>query len=345
VIRRIRRIEMEKDRKPRISLESKADVRNYEDKRIKLAAGVAFGSLGLGCLLAFLRDKADKRLKVPDDVSKQAHLPLIGTITSSNAVKPALFAEQIAQDYQFIRTNLGMLGSEGIPRRLTVTSACSQEGKTTFSVNLATSLAKAGKRVLLIDGDLRKPDVTNVLDLTSISKQPSDRAGGGGLEGSMWTVPSTGLDVLVPDSRQIGDPYELIASPLVAQRIAIMSQSYDHIIIDGPPVLAFPDASIWARITGHAILVCFAWRTTEPNLTEAKTRILQSHARLLGVVMNNVDLSHGYQRYVDGYYGKRYGSEGKRKRDAKRLLLSLDAPNGSKGKGKKKGSRRLKVEV
>ena len=110
VSRRIRDKEMEKKRDPVIQVDTWAEIEEYEDNRIKFSMGFAFGAFGLGVVLAFLRDKMDKRLKQPEDVAKCIHVPLVGTVVSSSTVKPALFAEQIAGDYQAIRTNLELFG-------------------------------------------------------------------------------------------------------------------------------------------------------------------------------------------------------------------------------------------
>ncbi len=181
------------------------------------------------------------------------------------------------------------------------TSACAQEGKTDFAANLATSLAKSGKRVLLIDGDLRTPGVLNVLGDSHMSQHANEVVAAGRLACTLLTVSSSGLDVLVPDLSQPGDAYELLASSLLAQQIEVLSQRYDHIIIDTPPVLAFPDALIWAGIAGKVVLSCFAGRTTSIDLNEAKSRITQTNAVILGAVMSNVRVDHGYQRYGHNY--------------------------------------------
>jgi len=338
VSRRIKELQMQGKRDPRISVHAQASIERYEDKRIKYTAAVAFGALGCGCLLAFLRDKADKRLKTPDEASRRLGLAVIGTIPDSKARRSGLSAEQMTEDYQTIRTNLGIMGNGRIPPRLAVTSPGTKEGKTTFSVNLATSLARSGKRVLLIDGDLRKPDVAGLLGISTVAAESSTVVAEDGFSYTLCPTSSAGLDVLVPNTNGRGttiDPYEIVISPDVAQRIDLLAQNYDHLIFDTPPVLAFPDALIWARIAGSVVVVSFMGRTTTPDLAEAKLRLAQSRAQILGTVMNNVRHDLTYNRYRYGYYSSGYGTSDRRVRHArKRLLLPIKSVPKKEGNSK-----------
>lgn len=303
--RRIKQMEMERNRKPRITIVERANRLRYEDKRVKYSAGVTMGIFGLGCLLALLLDRADKRLKDPEDVAAQTNLPLIGTVANARSVKASKFAEQIASDYQTIRTNLALLGPTGMPKLLCITSPGPREGKSSFSVNLATSLAKSGERVLLVDGDMRKPDTLRKMNFAHMTEQVSHVPIEGGADYTIWNVDTTGLDILVPDAGNLGDVYELLASPVMFHRITNLSQKYDRIIIDTPPLLAFPDALIWARIAGSVILMSFSGKTTIDDLVEARERLAQTNAQLLGTILNNVKVSHGYLRYHYGYYNRK----------------------------------------
>ncbi|MGD8786375.1 MAG: polysaccharide biosynthesis tyrosine autokinase, partial [Phycisphaerales bacterium] len=319
VLRRIQILEMERKRPARVSVAYYADIGPILDKRIKYTAGLIFGAIACGMLLAFLRDKADLRLHTPDDVVKRIGMRIIGTTTSSYNIKPALLPEHIAGDYQTIRANLGFVNGDGIPRKLVVTSPAMREGKTTFSTNLATSLSRSGRKVLLIDGDMRKPDVANLLNLPKGLRGLREVLLGKELSQVVYTVASTGLDVLVADSHDRINCYELLISPEIHERIDIISQNYDHVIIDTPPILVFPDALIWAKCGDGVVLTSFAGQTTTPELKEAKKRLMQINVNVLGIVLSNVQPDQGYYRYRYDYYSK--GVSGKVRMRAKRKLL------------------------
>jgi succinoglycan biosynthesis transport protein ExoP len=237
-------------------------------------------------------------------MTRQLGLPVLGTTTSSHTIKPAQFAEQIASDYQTIRTNLGLLTNGGIPKSLTVCSPGMREGKTTFAVNLATSLAKSGKKVLLIDGDLRKPDVRYMLNVPNGSGGIQEVLLGEDPSRIICSMPGSGLHVLVANSRSLADPYELLASSTAAQQLDKIGREYDHVIVDTPPALAFPDALVWAKLTEAVILVGFAGQTTVPELTEAKERFSRVRARVVGAILSNVRADQGLYRYNYGYQAR-----------------------------------------
>ena len=324
VVGRIQDLSLQRQRPARISVHYNADIVSIADKRIKFSAAIIFVALVCGMGLAHLRDKADQSLRTPDDVAKRIGLRIIGTTTSLDAVKPAFLPEQIVGDYQIIRANLGLLGAEGVPRKLVVTSPGMKEGKTTFAVNLATSMAEAGKRVLLIDGDLRKPDVARLLNLPKGTRGLQDVLCGVKFEQAVFSMASTGLDVLAADFDNSADAYELLAMPSTAKRIEMISRKYDHVIIDTPPTLGFPDALVWAKIGGAAILVSYAGHTTMPDLKEAKERLAQIDVQVLGTVLSSVQAGHGYYRHGHGYYTQSARSREAAGLHRRKLMFSMD---------------------
>jgi capsular exopolysaccharide synthesis family protein len=334
VTRRLQLLEMRNDLDPRVQVAIPADVAEKQDQRPKYAGMTVFAALACGLGLAFLRDKTDKTLQTPTDVSRQLDLPILGTTTNSRTVKPALFAEQIASDYQTIRTNLGLLYNGGTPKKLVVSSAGMREGKTTFAVNLATSLAKAGKKVLLIDGDLRKPDIGHMLNILNNAGGLQNVLLGEDPSGIVCVLPSSGLHVLAANPRNLDDAYDLLTSSMAAEQIERLSRQYDHLIVDSPPALAFPDALVWAKLSDAVILVTYAGQTTGPDLKEAKERFTRVRTRILGAVLSNVPVDQGLYRYSYNYRTR--GAQAVRKgARPKKLLLATpgqedkDRPTGA----------------
>ncbi|MHC4753191.1 MAG: polysaccharide biosynthesis tyrosine autokinase, partial [Planctomycetota bacterium] len=327
VLRRIQDLRLQRKRPTRISVYN-ADIADIRDKRVKYSVAIVFVALASGMGLAHLRDRADQSLRTPDEVAKRIGIRIIGTTTSLHTVKPALLPEQIVGDYQTIRANLGMLGGKGIPKKLVVTSPGMKEGKTTFAVNLATSMSESGKRVLLIDGDLRKPDVARLLNLPKGSRGLQDVLCGVKFEQAVYSVAATGLDVLAADYHDTADAYELLALPSTAKRINMISRKYDHVIIDTPPTLVFPDALMWAKIGGAVILVSFAGHTTMPDLKEAKERLAQINVKILGTILSSVQAEHSYYRHGHSYYAQSRESS---KLSRKKLMFSMEESEDNTG--------------
>jgi succinoglycan biosynthesis transport protein ExoP len=323
ILQRIQDLELQRKRPERISVWRNADIANIIDKRVKLTFGLILGALGCGIWLAFMRDKADKKLHIPEDAAKRIGIRIIGTTTSMHAVKTALLPEQIIDDYQTIRANLGMINGHGIPHKLVVTSPSMREGKTTFAVNLATSLAQAGKKVLLIDGDLRKPDVGRLLNLPRETRGIQDVLRGIPLDRAVYALTTSGLDVLAADFYDNTDGYELLALPQTAERIRSISEKYDHVIIDTPPVLSFPDAMMWAKMADGVVLTSFAGQTTLPELKEANDRMLQINAKVLGCIVSSVEAENSYYHRTTAYYAQ----SAKARRARRKTLLSFGKEN------------------
>jgi succinoglycan biosynthesis transport protein ExoP len=321
--RRIDELKMERKQPARVSVAHYADFSSVSDKRIKFSAAMVFCAFACGAFLAFLRDKADLRLRTPDDVVKRIGIRIIGTTTSSYDVKRAMLPEQIAGDYQTIRANLQLLNGDRLPKKLVIASPGMREGKTTFAINLATSMSKSGKKVLLIDGDLRKPDIARMLNLPKGLRGLQDVLFGKNFEQAVYSMHSTGLDVLAADSRNREDAYELLSVPLASQHINSISQRYDHVIIDTPPVLAFPDAMLWAKMADAVILTSFAGQTTAPDLRDATDKLAQIHVKVLGAVLSNVGIGQSYYRYGYNYYAQSTRSKKSSKRAAEKLLLPM----------------------
>lgn len=310
--RRIEEINIERSRQPRITVGSYARSVEAKGKRRKLAAAAAFGGLAMGVMLALMVDKIDKRVKAPGEVTKQIGMRIIGTTTSLNDVDKRLLPQQLYDDYQTIRANIGLLEDAQNTKIIAVTSPGMGDGKTTFSVNLATSFAHSGKKTLLIDGDLRKPDVGLVLNLPSGLRGLQDYLFGYPIDRAVYKMDGMSLYVLAADTRNAVDALEMLSNPESMERIRALVKFFDKIIIDTPPVLAFADTLLWAKIADATLLTSFVGHTTRPEMQEAIERLSDIHARILGTVVNNVKMAHSYRRYGYGY-GYTYHKEAQKK--------------------------------
>lgn len=329
ISRRVEELKIERDRQPRITIGSWARSVSTEGKKQKMAAAAGFGGLAFGIALAVLLAKLDGRVHVPDDVAKRVGVRIIGTTTSPEQVSPKLLGQQLNDDYQTIRANLGLLDGNGSTRMLVVTSPGMGDGKSTLAVNLATSFARSGRRTLLVDGDLRKPDVAELLNLPTSLRGLQDYLFGNDLQKALYKVDGMNLEILASDNRNAQDALELLSMPESSLRIRSLRDQFEYVIIDTPPVLAFSDAMVWAKMADGVILTSFIGHTSKTEMKEAIRRLTEIKANVVGTVVNNVRVAHGYRRYGYGYgYGYGESNDAKEKLRKKRgnALLIAAAP-------------------
>ncbi len=296
-----------------------ANVSPVKGMRTKYAAAVAFLAMGLSLFLAIIRDRADVSLHTPEDVVKHVGSRIIGTTANSGQVKRSLLAQQITDDYQTICANLELFGREGIPRRLLITSPGPREGKSTLAINLATSLARMGKKVLLIDGDLRKPDVARLLRVQYPRDGLREFLLGKSFEQVVCAGALPGLSVLTASPCKTTTIYEMISQKRTTDFLAAAGEEFDHVIIDSPPVLAVPDALLWAKMVDAVVLAGIAGRTASADLKETYRRLTQIHVNVLGTVLNNVSIASSYNPYGYGYSYRKDGV--KRERTSRSPML------------------------
>lgn len=298
---KIQELEMESKRPARISVAYFASSVIAESKRKKMIMAAIFGALCCGALLALLADKADQRMRTPDDITKCIGTRIIGTTSCIRDIKKNLLPERIADDYRTIRANISMIG-ENMPHKLVITSSRPEDGKTTLAINLATSIAKSNRKVLLIDGDLRKPDIARILNLPKGSQGLCDVLTGKPFVNAVWYISSAEFDVLAVDS-PCHEACDLLTHSNVSQYLDNVCRHYDHVIIDTPPVLAFPDALLWAKMADAVVLTSFAGQTLSPDLKETLIRLEDLNIKVLGTILNSVSEQYGYNRYGYSYYG------------------------------------------
>ncbi len=331
--RRIQELEIERKLPARISVAQYADIGLVKDKRIKLSLAIVFAAMALGVGTAFLMAKADHRMWVPNDLTKKIDIRVIGTTTAFKNVKKTLLSERVEEDFHTICANLGLFNEQNqeVPKQLVITSSGAGDGKTTSAINLAISLSKTGKRVLLIDGDLRKPDVGHLLNLPKDLPTMRDLMSGESFDRVVCHLALTNLDVLLTDSHNPPDAYKFLSQFKENGYMEDICERYDHVIIDTPPVLAFPDARIWAKMVGSVILTGLAGRTTGLDLERAVEQLAQVNVNILGMILCNVQADKGYYEYAYKYYMQMARKANIRKRtNAKKFLMSIPKPDNNK---------------
>ncbi|MBO9130033.1 CpsD/CapB family tyrosine-protein kinase [Bacillus sp. 165] len=207
----------------------------------------------------------------------------------------------ISEQYRNIRTNIQFSAVDTDIRSLMVTSANPGEGKTTTTANLAVVFAQQGKKVLLVDTDLRKPSLhemfrtDNILGLTSIlSKQ-------GTLEKCIRKTEDANLHFL-PCGAIPPNPAELLGSAAMKDFIEKAQSQYDLVIFDTPPVLAVTDAQVMANQCDSIVMVVRSGQTEKEQALKAKALLENAKGKLLGVVLNDKKQKESEYYY---YYGKK----------------------------------------
>ncbi len=328
VRRRIQELEMERKRPARISVAYYANTFPGTDQRYKFLAAIVFGAGGLGVLAGLLKDRMDMSLNTPDDVSKFVGSKIIGTTTSTSNIKKSLISQQIDDDYQTIFANLGLMNGEGIPKSFVITSPGAKEGKTTLAINLSTKIARTGRKVLLIDGDLRKPDIAHLLKLQYSVNSLKEVIRGRKPEDVICATSISGLDVLPSLHCSRANICSLLTQAGTRKLIDYFVNKYDHVIIDSPPILAVPDGLLWAKMTDAVVLTSFAGYTEVPDLKEAMSRLKDINVKVLGTVLNNVKQESSYYRYGYGYMADISSSRKKHSRNRNNnLVLSVKRRN------------------
>ncbi len=224
----------------------------------------------------------------------------------------------VTESYKLLRTNLNFINLENKYQVLLFTSAAKEEGKTTTIANLAITLAQSGKRVLLIDADLRLPRIGKIFDISLNQPGLSNMLVDGLILDSVLNKVKDleKFEILTAGDRQVS-PTELLNSDAFEQLIIACRKEYDIILIDTPPVLNFADASIVSKVADGSLLVIAANETKKAMIVEAKKTIDKVGGVLLGVVLTKVKFKKSSDYYG---YGEDKGHSKKEKTKKEKKL-------------------------
>ena len=279
----------------------------YPRPLITIGLGAIIGLL-LGLAAAWLRETLDTSLKTVDEVQKITGASMLGSVFfDPGATKKPLISglsphAPRVESFRVLRTNLQFLDVDGESKSYAITSPLPGDGKSTTSINIAIASAEAGRRTLLLEGDLRRPKFGEYLDLEGEVGLTTVLIGEAELADAIQPWGRSGLDVITSGSLP-PNPAELLQSKAMAAVMAELRRRYDVIIVDAPPILPVTDAALIAAQTSGAILVLRHGRTTRDQAAGARQRLDSVGAQVLGTVFNFVP-----QRAISSYgYGYGYG--------------------------------------
>jgi polysaccharide biosynthesis transport protein len=211
---------------------------------------------------------------------------------------------QMAESYRALRTSLLLSNLGSPPKVIMVTSALPQEGKTTTSINCAVVLAQKGVRVLLIDADLRRPSIHKTLGMGPCSGLSNVLTGSKTLEEVVTRTPILPNLWVLPAGTPPPNPAELLASTNMLDVLNQLREQYDHIVVDTPPSLSVTDAVVLSQRADAVVLVIRSGQTTKQALRRSRDILARVNAKVVGVLLNAVDLSSPDYYYYYEYQGK-----------------------------------------
>ena len=270
----------------------------------------ALVGLALGVGMAVLREVLDTTLKTVEALRESTGANSLGAVHyDPGAVKNPLVTtlethSPRLESFRVLRTNLQFLDVDRPTKIFTVTSPVPGDGKTTTATNLAITLAQAGQRTLLMEGDLRRPRVAHYLELERAVGLTTALIGKAGFDDVVQSYPAVpGLDVITSGPIP-PNPAELLQTNAMKSVLATARQRYDIVIVDAAPILPVTDAALLAAETDGAIMVIRFGKTTKDRAAQARERLKAVDAALLGCVFNFVpgrgSAGYGYD-YGYGY--------------------------------------------
>jgi capsular exopolysaccharide synthesis family protein len=282
-----------------------APIRNQKGTNA-IQGGIAGMVLVAGTI--FLIEQLRVTINSTDEVEKALRVPALAVIANMKGTENRLITASqprspISEAYRVLRTNLDFAAGESAVRTIVVTSTAPGEGKTTTAANLAITIAQSGKRVILVDTDLRRPTLhklfkhPNTRGVTTALLEQSKQ----NISHHLVETEIEGLSLMTSGPLP-PNPADLISSQAMINLITQLKDASDIVIFDSPPILAVADATLLSRICDASLLVVLSKKTKIETLIKAREQLSQAGAKLYGAILNRV------QTNEDSYYYHYYSS-------------------------------------
>jgi capsular exopolysaccharide synthesis family protein len=297
-------------------------------KRKNVAMGFALG-LALGIGLALFLESADVSIKTEDDVEKEIKLPLLASIPSLNTngllsihkknkhskesydrkmLKTLVDVPHLFEAYHTLHLNLSYASPDNQLKSILVTSSLAGEGKTLTTINMAQMFARSGARTLLIDCDIRRPMIHKILNIAQEPGLINVLIKKADLSQTIQKSDDPNLSILTCGALP-PNPSEILNSNRMKEFLELVKTDYDMVIFDTTPIIPVTDAIILGSKIDGVCLVIKSGATSRDVVTRAKKILEKSGIKIIGIILNNVNLKNTYGYYKDYYY---YSTEGKK---------------------------------
>jgi capsular exopolysaccharide synthesis family protein len=279
----------------------------------KMLLNLAFAMLAgllIGSTLAFALEQLEDSLSDPAEVVELLHIPLIGVVpkVSSEPLETLRDVKSpLSEAYFSVQTSLALTTTHGFPRTLVVTSSRANEGKSLTSLGLAKALADLGRKVVLIDGDIRSPSVHGMLGGNPGPGLSNILAGATSAAAALQDSGIANLSIIAAGP-QPPSVAALLAGKGVAALFATLLETFDHVVVDAPPVMGFADAPLIASQVEGVCFVMEAHGTHKSSARTAIARLRSTETTILGAIVTKFDSKRAFSGYGYDYgYGYGYG--------------------------------------
>jgi polysaccharide biosynthesis transport protein len=286
------------------------------NKKINLLMGIFLGFLG-GVGLAFFFEYLDNTVNSSEEIEKRFGLTILGAIEElkgkDQKIESLVKQEPLspfAESYRLIRSSILLSSVDHPPRLMLITSMAPSEGKTSTTVNIARILAQSNKKVLIVDCDMRKPRQHSLFSIPN-SIGLSSYLTGNVKDNIVQDIPGEDI-ALIAAGPTPPNPAELLDSVKMKKLLIRLSESYDFVLLDSPPIQSVTDSLALSTLVDGTILVVRAEKTTYDMIENGLSKLYSINAHILGIVLNGVNTSTGGKDYYHGYY-KYYSKDDQKK--------------------------------